>query len=253
MNRRLLKCVVAALFAWLALYGLEKLAQAQTTGTGGSTGGASSGGSLLSGGGMSGGSSLSGGASGSSSSQTLQGAGYSGGTTGTTTKSSGSSTSTIPAASNVFGPYYMNPMSRGLLTTTGTDAKGNFNTPLYATKTTTTSKSSASTRTSSKSNSNSSFSTHGLERSIPYVTGLSDDLPVVRPIASALQAELIDIIQRSSALKSKDKITVAIDGATVVLRGEVASAKEAGLVERMLSMEPGVREISNQLTVKANP
>ena len=264
MNRRIPKCAVAALFAWLALYGLEKLAQAQSASTGGSTGG-SSGGSLLSGGGgMSGGSTISGGSGGAGGSTTGQsfsggqGASYSGGTTsggGTTRGSSSASTTTIPAASNVLGPNYVNPMSRGIKLSSGAMATPSFNKPIYApTTTTTTSRSTANTRTNTSANANGNFSTQGLDRgATPYTTGLSEDVPVFRPVASALEAELKDIIQRSSALQSKDKITVAVDGGAVVLRGEVASAKERGLAERLLRLEPGVHVVSNELTVKVNP
>lgn len=251
MNRPLPRLACVVLLAWLALYGLEMLARAQTTGTG--TAGGSGGGSLLSGGGggISGGSTMSGGSTGQSFSGG-DGASFSGGTTSgySTTRGSGSSSSTtVPAASNVFGPTAMNPWSRGIKNSSGTMEKGSYNQPIYVPKTTTSARTTAPRSTKNTANSTTSFTTQGLDRSIPYATGLHDDLPVVRPADSALQVEVRDIIQRSLALPSKDKISATVSGNTVTLSGEVASARERGLVERMLRLEPGVRIVDNQLTV----
>jgi osmotically-inducible protein OsmY len=69
----------------------------------------------------------------------------------------------------------------------------------------------------------------------------------VQFVPSALQTDLRDIIQRS--LPGRDKITVAVNGDVVTLRGEVASVKERSFVERLLRLEPGVRNLNNQLTV----
>jgi len=259
MNRRLPRLACVALFAWLALYCLEKLAEAQTTTT--TTSGGSPSGNLMSGGGMSGGSTISGSSStisggnmSGSNGQSFSGgeaASFSGGTTSgrSTTRGSSSSSTTVPSSSNPFGPTYVNPWSLGIKNSSGTMATGTYNQAIYAPKTTTSSAKTTTPRNSSNSaNSNSSFSTQGMDRgATPFITTLSEDLPPVQFAPSALQTDLRDIIQRS--LPGRDKITVAVNGDVVTLRGEVASAKERSFVERLLRLEPGVRNLDNKLTV----
>ena len=90
-----------------------------------------------------------------------------------------------------------------------------------------------------------------MDRAIPYTTSLHEDFDLPAYAPAQLQTSLQEFVRESSALKSKDKINVTMDGNVVVLRGEVASLSERGLVERMLRMEPGVRDVNNQLTVAA--
>ena len=130
-------------------------------------------------------------------------------------------------------------------------ATGSYNQPIYAPKTTTSSARTSGTRGANNSaNSNASFTTQGMDRgATPFVTMLSEDLPPVQFAPAARQAELGTIIRNYSVLPSRDKIAVAVNGDVITLRGQVATARERGLVERLLRLEPAVRNVDNQLTV----
>jgi hypothetical protein len=65
--------------------------------------------------------------------------------------------------------------------------------------------------------------------------------------------DLEQILKRSSDLPSRDFIRVLTDGASVILRGEVASDSERLLAEGLLRVEPGVRQTRNELTLKPPP
>lgn len=269
MRRRLLRNASLVLAAWLALWGLNRLAEAQQTsivsgGSGGRTGGGGASG------GASGGTSLFGqqGSAGASLSNASGngGAGYSGGQGGFTGATNGAATgqggggktgsgATIPAKSNVFATYYVNPLSLGIMNN-GATGKGTFNQPLFATTTTTSGRTTGGTRTGTRNATTAAvvgFTTYGMDRAIPFRTELGDDIPIVAPVASALQAELRDVVQRSAALKSKSNIDVSVANGTVFLRGQVATASERRLAEAMIRLTPGVRQVSNELTVAGAP
>jgi hypothetical protein len=65
--------------------------------------------------------------------------------------------------------------------------------------------------------------------------------------------DLERIIKRSSDLPSRDSIRVLTDGPSVILRGEVLSDHERLFAEALLRLEPGVRQIRNELTVRPPP
>lgn len=257
MRRRLLRNASLVLAAWLTLWGLNRFAEAQQTsivsgGSGGQLGGGggASGGTSLFGQQGSAGASLSGA---SASGPTTLSAGFSGGQAGAATSATGRGGAAgvaIPATSNVFAAYYVNPMSLGVMAN-GSTGKGTFNQPLYATTTTTGGRTTGGTRTGTASATTSivGFTTYGMDRTIPYRTELGDGIPIVAPIASALQVELRDIIKRSSRLKSNGNIDISVANGVVYLRGQVATAGERRLAEAMIRLTPGVRQVSNELAV----
>lgn len=179
---------------------------------------------------------------------------FSGTSTGTSRSTSGyggsSTNQVVPQASDPFQTYYANPYKFGMSTTTGTGSSrtsGQFGTPLYGTvntpKTTTTS---TGTGTGGSTN----FNTVGMRRAPSYTTTLAFAPPVVAPI-SALQVQLGTVFQGTSQLTPNSNIQVAVDGATVVLRGSVANENERRLAEGMARLEPGVRNVRNELTITA--
>lgn len=214
------------------------VAQTTTTTTGGGTtgGGGGGGGGIGSGGGGIG-----------------SGAGI--GTSGTTVKAptgSAGSTTSIPSSSNPFVRSYINPLSLGMPsvyanTTATAPAKpaGSFGKGLYLTTT----PSASAGGVGSATGNTASFSTIGIPRTPYYSTTLSDEIPFVNHSMPMLQANVKAVIERSSFLKQKENIQVAIDGNVVVLTGQVTSEKQRRLVEGMLRMTPGVREIQNDLIV----
>jgi osmotically-inducible protein OsmY len=84
---------------------------------------------------------------------------------------------------------------------------------------------------------------------MPYITVPGPEL-LIRPIAPLrIQGDLQAIVARSESLPSRRNIQVLTDGATVVLRGQVANDRERRLAEGMLRLSPGVRELRNELAI----
>jgi hypothetical protein len=70
------------------------------------------------------------------------------------------------------------------------------------------------------------------------------------PIQSPqLQADLQGLIVRTPFLKQPNGVRIEVSGSTVILRGRVADDDERRLIEGMVRMEPGVREVRNELTI----
>src|SRR5262249_47724262 len=65
-----------------------------------------------------------------------------------------------------------------------------------------------------------------------------------------MQSQLRDIVARSSALAPNSDVQVTIEGQAVVLKGEVADERERRLVEAMVRLTPGVRDVRNELEVR---
>jgi hypothetical protein len=101
------------------------------------------------------------------------------------------------------------------------------------------------------------FSTMGMSKNGPYVTGLGPTVPpVVIPPASAplapgsIQFKANQVIQLSSKLPSKGNIQIGTQGQTVILNGTVADAHEKSLAENMIRLTPGVKSVVNNLQVQ---
>jgi hypothetical protein len=82
---------------------------------------------------------------------------------------------------------------------------------------------------------------------ITFTTEVKFPVTPIRP--PEVQAELQGLINRTSALRQPTNVRIEFDGATVILRGRVADDDERRLVEGMVRMEPGVREVRSQLTI----
>lgn len=163
-------------------------------------------------------------------------------TTGTT----GSATA-IPSAANLFRGYYASPLALGL--SSSKSAKPSFGQPLYSLST-----ANANGLTGASTLAEAAgmgFTTVGLPRAPVYVTTLGEgmELPVTVPVK--MQADLQEILARSTALQTRSQVKVVVKENVVILQGKVASAKERRLAEGLLRLTPGVREVDNQLTVSA--
>jgi hypothetical protein len=74
----------------------------------------------------------------------------------------------------------------------------------------------------------------------------------VAPVSSeALHTELSGLLNRSTSIPSRQGITMAVEGRTVTLRGQVADDDERRHVEAVIRLTPGVREVHNELVVKS--
>ena len=64
-----------------------------------------------------------------------------------------------------------------------------------------------------------------------------------------LRVDLQAMVSRSSAIRTPANVRVEADGNVIVLRGRVADEDEKRLVEGMVRLEPGVREVRNELEI----
>jgi hypothetical protein len=227
------------------VFGSASLAPAQTTS---SSGGSSSGGI---------GSSSSIGSSSGIGSATTSGSTGSGiatlGATGNKGKSTSSTTNVIPAASDPFITTYSSPYALGLsgVSTSFSSSSGSsssvtgtgFGKPAYAVTTTTT----QGTANSSTTINSEGWSTLNIPKTPPYMTVLSDNIPIVSHAPSQLQGVLLNTLDQATFLKDKKGIFLAVDGSTVLLKGQVANERERRVVEGFVRMTPGVRNVVNEL------
>jgi len=186
---------------------------------------------------------------------------------------------TVPAAlnqSNVFGGSYANPYYQGRPSST-TIAPGGFGAALYGTGGGTGGAGGFPQATGNTINAragNAAITTGGrtqgaggqqggfgqqgntanqtgvvvaLPRQISYTATLSFKAPVATmpQVASDLRATL----DRSTMLGNPRGVSLAMDGNVVVLSGRVSSDDEVRLVEGMVRLTPGVRDVRNELKV----
>jgi hypothetical protein len=85
-----------------------------------------------------------------------------------------------------------------------------------------------------------------LQFQAPPVAGFTPATPAVR------NAQLQQVITRSTGFTVPPAVSVSNDGSTVVLRGRVANDEERRLAENMLKLT-GVRDVRNELQVPATP
>lgn len=72
---------------------------------------------------------------------------------------------------------------------------------------------------------------------------------VARPAPAQLSSRLAQRLEKSSWLDAQSPIEVAFEQGTAILRGVVATEHDRALAEQMARLEPGIRQVQNQLTV----
>jgi osmotically-inducible protein OsmY len=80
------------------------------------------------------------------------------------------------------------------------------------------------------------------------VVAFSTPLPSAGTMTSRLSKRL-DRVQNANY----DGVAVEIDGRKAILRGEVDSAEAKRMAAMLVKLEPGVRSVQNELTVKQQP
>ena len=78
-------------------------------------------------------------------------------------------------------------------------------------------------------------------------------LEVIPPEPGSLESNALDTLARSTQLSGSSRIAVLVEGRTAILRGAVPSAKERDLAEVLLSFEPGISSIRNELVIDRQP
>ncbi|MGV3607396.1 MAG: BON domain-containing protein [Planctomycetaceae bacterium] len=72
-------------------------------------------------------------------------------------------------------------------------------------------------------------------------------------VSSTFTATTSARLQKLPALKNQRGVNVAMEGSTVVLRGEVASEADRELAEGLMMLEPEVSAVRNELVVRSAP
>ncbi|MBI3821800.1 MAG: BON domain-containing protein [Planctomycetes bacterium] len=162
----------------------------------------------------------------------------------------------IPSTYDFNAPWYGDPLSMGLPSQWQkgppsvpqggpvTGSKVTFGQGIYVPTTTATA--AAASTAASQAN---GFTTVGIVRNPQYGTVLSDQIPLVVHTDNALHSTIKSALDRSTRIKSKAGVQVVVSGATVELRGQVASDTERLVIEGMVRMTPGVRDVLNELKV----
>jgi hypothetical protein len=171
----------------------------------------------------------------------------------------GNVTSPGVSSSNLYYGYYANPMTAGMMNSSGTGTlNAPFGTALYSSLMT------ATTGTTGARGGAGGFGAGGTATvtsgmSLPGPQSTSRRVPTysstVRfrynaPAPEQRRGDLQAILARTSSLTQSAGIQVTMDGPTVVLRGKVADDDERRLAENVLRLSPGVREVRNELEVK---
>ena len=82
---------------------------------------------------------------------------------------------------------------------------------------------------------------------ITYTTEIRFPVTPIQP--PQVQADLQALINRTTALRQPSNVRIEVNGDVVIIRGRVADDDERRLVEGMVRMEPGIRQVRNELTI----
>jgi osmotically-inducible protein OsmY len=83
----------------------------------------------------------------------------------------------------------------------------------------------------------------------PFQTGLVTGFAHPASPAQDIPHNLLQRVEGLRTIKVTKPLQVSVAGDTTILRGEVRSAHERTLVEQLARLEPGVRNVKNELTV----
>jgi hypothetical protein len=90
-----------------------------------------------------------------------------------------------------------------------------------------------------------------MPRQIAYTAVLRFPTQPISP--TRMQADVRAVLDRSASLSNARGVDVLTDGQVVVLRGAVRDEDEAILVEGMIRLTPGVRDVRNELKFPGKP
>jgi hypothetical protein len=148
---------------------------------------------------------------------------------------------------NLYQPGSVPPGSTSTLTTYSSASQGGFGQPLYGTPTATATVGVAGITGTQPSGAG--FTTIGVPKAPPYVTGLSPDFEMPRRAPGQLRRNLQAVLSRSSALQGSGRIELVVKDSRVIIRGQVNTLRERRLAEALIRLTPGVGDVQNQLQV----
>jgi len=120
--------------------------------------------------------------------------------------------------------------------------KGTFGVPLFAASKATTA------GTLSTATTQTGFNTMGTPRTPQYYTTIDFEMAPRMPVAQKLDI-LQSSLQNSGSIKGARNLVVTVENQTVVLGGTVATERDRRLAEALVRMEPGVRDVRNEILV----
>lgn len=83
----------------------------------------------------------------------------------------------------------------------------------------------------------------------PRIELSGESREMLREANGSVESSVLGTLARSSRMPGSSRISVSVEGRTATLRGEVPSAGDRDLAEVLLSFEPGISSIQNQLSV----
>ncbi len=81
----------------------------------------------------------------------------------------------------------------------------------------------------------------------PYNPRLSIQLPLTSVNGKLLENNVLDLLANSDQMSGSSRIEVSVAGRTATLQGEVPVAKDRDLAQLLVSFEPGISAIRNEL------
>jgi hypothetical protein len=97
------------------------------------------------------------------------------------------------------------------------------------------------------------ISSSGLRRNLPYSAEVNFEGTPTNPDAGAaimeqrMLSNVTDMLARSSRVQAASNIQISMDQGVLVLSGKVGTDKERRVLEAMVRMTPGVRDLRNDV------
>jgi hypothetical protein len=177
----------------------------------------------------------------------------------------------VPSSVSPFISTYANPLVAGMVNTSGqTTLNKAFGQPMFSTYSTAISGNTTSSfggiggtggnfggsfggsfggAGGLSGNTNFGFNTFGMTRTPNYAATLADDMPRVVHPNPQLQANIADILRRSTYAQSTTPLRIAVKDSVVFIEGAVPTARQKRLIEGMIRLTPGVRDVVNNLEI----
>jgi hypothetical protein len=184
------------------------------------------------------------------------GGGGAGGGAGGRGAAASTAATAVPAATDPFITTYNSPLIIGINgvsesyssnSTGGVAQVGpslGFGVPTWTAATAT---NSATTVKNTTGTNGEGFDTTAVPKTPAYMTVLSKSVPYVQHNSSKLQETLLSTLASVPFLQGKKGVFLAVDGSTVFLKGEVEDEAKRRVLEGVVRMTPGVRNVVNEL------
>ncbi|MFO7905382.1 MAG: BON domain-containing protein, partial [Pirellulaceae bacterium] len=83
----------------------------------------------------------------------------------------------------------------------------------------------------------------------PRIELTGESREVLMGVSDSVESNALRTLARSSRMPGSSRLSVSVEGRTAILRGEVPSARARDLAAVLLSFEPGISSIRNEVSV----